>query len=466
MNNIQEYKKRAESLLKDKASITLEGIRRLKETEYAVMERLPTGRPIADFFQLQKDTNKEIAYWMNRNIDIVTFIEGQGYEKKHSTERWQRYEKGKDVLLITEANTAFNPRTGKSQNLYDFIQEHFVKMNPKMSNTVHMIDTVLQNEGIKPFIKRNPVASVGNTAKPIAVPRDGKDFVLADYRIEALNQKNNYLVKRLISNETLNHPYFKGAIFQGNKATAPDYYNNVIYPFKVRPGDSARDMKTLLQQYGKKVVFEGKEIDKIFAPGPGKSQAVWFSNVPERVERFYVFENPLDALSHYQMYKPVNALYCATGGNPAGGQYELIRNTCAEFKVKPVLCFDNDIAGVRFDTAFIGSVKPDKIKIDAIKDEGKVFHVRISAALPQELANIDMITQAKGIQTVSRNDCSVVVEIDNTAKATSLNNYLNHYLNTGASIEKSIGKDFNDDLRDNLRQGYESIKNMSQSLKM
>ena len=456
--NIDSYLETAQKFLDNKPEITTESIINLKKAEASVNpDTLNTGLKTR-FRELKTNTDKEIAYWMNKNIDIVPYVQNAGFsfDKINSTQRWQKYKKGGDSFLVTHHNTLKNVKTGKSSNLFELIKEQYPKAHPNISDTKHMVDTVLQNEGMRVFVKpleNLPVVEQTLIAKPVA-----KKFSLKDYRTEKLNVYNNCLLKRGITTDTLKSPLFDGAILQGNKATANIDRNNVIYPFKSHPALSNDQMKTLLQQYGKKIPVGGKEIDKVFAAGSGKNQSLWLSNMPEKIDRVYVFENPLDALSHYQKYRPENSLYCATGGNPAQGQQEKILMLCKEFGKQPVLCFDNDMAGCRFDTQFLASVKPEKMSIAKVGDE--FYNVKLSNLTESDVKNVEMVCTARNISIIDKGSGELTAVLDCTEKACKFNDFANDcILKTDVKIEKSVMKDFNDDLVNNVSKQYGSMLN-------
>jgi len=434
------YSDIVETFLNNKQSITLEAITTLKTAEAtATIDR--------KLRSLQSQADKEIAYWMNKNIDIEPYITSAGYKKKHSTQRWRRFEKDNNVFLITDANTIWNAKTSKNTNLFDFIIENYPKEDPHTSDTKHMIDAVLSNQGLKIFVKQTPKAT---TTKPKPEAPNTETLcafasLRENYRLEPLNIQQNYLLTRHITPETLKLPLFNGAILQGNKKTLDVRYNNVIYPFKTHPTHETAQMVTLLQQYGKKIETEGKHIDKIFAPGNGKSMSLWFSNMPDTVKFLYIFENPLDALSHCQLRAPENALYCATGGNPAKLQIALINDLCAELKALPVLCFDNDFSGCRFDTVFLSSLAPDKLSITASGENAyNVKLANISTVKP----TLKSFMFVKKIKIIEQEDDTLTACIDTIDKASQFNRFINNtFLNTKASFEKSTLKDYNDDLK-------------------
>ena len=462
MEKFNSYCEKVNQHIQHKESISLDSIFKLKKAENSVRPESLDFKQKGLFWELQKQSNKEIAYWLNHHIDIIPFVENAGYEKKHSTQRWPRYEKGGEVFLITDSNTLWNPKTGNNTNLYDFIQLHYPPSNLKISRTQNMVDTVLRYEGLQ--IYKKPEMSLSD--KKVHLPREAaKEFDLKAFRVEPLDSSKNFLVTRGITPDTLNNKLFKGSILQGNKGDVNRHYNNVIYPFKTSPADHNNEMKTLLQQYGRKVAFAGKQIDKIFAPGNGKSRSIWFSNMPDKIQQVYVFENPLDALSHFQKYKPNNSLYCATGGNPAQEQYRVIAETCKNHLSNPVLCFDNDMAGCRFDTAFIASQKPDRLTIDKVI--GEIYHVKISNLTVLEMKNCEMVLNAKGINVVSKGEGEIIVEVSSLDKACFLNIFLEDSITkVGVIIEKSVSKDFNEDLKQGFQKSYSSTANHSKSISL
>lgn len=454
---MQTYKKLAEQFLQNRSAVTLAAIQQVKLAELRVNTGRLTAELMSVFSEMKKSVNRESAYWMNGHVDIVWFVEDRGYVKKHGTERWPRYEKGDEIFLVTDGNTLYNPKTGKNTNLYDFIQEHYPKLNPKVSNTKHMVDTVMQTAGLQIFSK--PLCADGGMHGNTPNIAGGvKKFSADDYRIETLNTYKNCLLTRGITPDTLQNPLFAGTIVQGNKTGMDGRYHNVIYPFKSHPAHRNGQMLTLLQQYGKKIDMNGKMTDKIFAEGSGKNRSLWFSRIPEKAKRMYIFENPLDALSHYQTYHPLDALYAATGGNPAQGQYQKITEVCRDLKIQPVLCFDNDFAGCRFDTSYMASVRPERLSVEKTGED--FYHVKLSRLNETEMKNIETVLEAKGISVISRGNNELVAGIDSLEKAAAFNDFISACIvKTDAKTEKSVMKDFNDDLVNHLSKQYGSMDN-------
>jgi len=435
------------------------------------VHRIPKS-PVSSPILNPQNTAIETAYHLNQTTDIEPFLFAAGYTKKHSTNRWRRFEKDNEVFLITDANTLWNVKTGKNTNLFDFIIENFPKSSPTISDTKHMIDTV-SNFKFADLSKstvqsQNPVAEPSRSAehdKKICVdPSNLRNLrapnIATDYRLDPLNLQNNFLLKRGISLKTLQNPLFHGAILQGNKSNQDTRYNNIIYPFKAHPAHANQQMITLLQQYGKKIEIEGKPTDKIFAAGNGKSQSLWFSNLPESPKCIYVFENPLDALSLFQIKslsehsrtavtEPCRSMYCATGGNPSKKQFAIIAELCNEYKIYPVLCFDNDMAGHRFDTAFLANAHPEKLSITQAGSD--FYHAKLSNLTPSETSTATKIFASMNIEILEQSplgadEKAIVAIINSLEKATVFNNIALNFIKSNVKIEKSKKKDYNDDL--------------------
>lgn len=154
-----------------------------------------------------------------------------------------------------------------------------------------------------------------------------------------------YLNARGLSQETLTNDCFKGRILnhlhEGISKTGQPYkFVNTAFP----------------QVYNDKIVgleikaqgFKGQAADSL------NSSALWLSNSGTKTHTLIVMESAIDALSHYQLRQPTNAMYASTSG-------QLTDNKIAEIKrlitnqhlrtVKPA--FDNNVEGHLFDTKLI-----------------------------------------------------------------------------------------------------------------
>ncbi|MDR0575539.1 MAG: toprim domain-containing protein [Tannerella sp.] len=445
-NKIAKLKELAEGVAK--GNINLSVIRAVKTLENNIVS---TGELSAEFKTLRQDYNKNIAYWANKNIDIREFLDNTGYtlNKAESTERWPKYVKGERQVLLTEGNTVIDVKSGESMNLFKFVNAEYFKDNPKMSDTAHFVNQIYKHAGGTSML-HNITEKKGKKENIFNVQKAVKEFKLSDYRIEPLNDDNIFLKKRGIKKETLEDRIFSGTILQGNKAMMNSEYNNVIYPFRQHPGEKAEDMKTLLQQYGKKIDVNGNQVDKIFAAGEGKTASLWMSNPPPAgVKYVQVMENPLDCLSHYQLYKPQHTLYVATGGTPSSGQLELVDKLCKEYKAQPVLSFDRDMAGYRFDAMYLAHRAPDKVHLSGAGDSVNVTFKNLSEVCHRNLVtglekNGVAFEAAAGTITATAADEKQMQLLVNVANI--------HALPRRIDIDKAKYKDYNDDLRLNIRQ--------------
>jgi hypothetical protein len=208
-------------------------------------------------------------------------------------------------------------------------------------------------------------------------------------------------------------------------------------------------MATLLQQFGKKFTVGDTTTDKLFAAGPGKGQSAWFSNPPEKVERLFVLENPLDALSHYQLHQPENALYMATGGRPAAAQLALIDEVCRKHGIPNVhLAFDNDMAGHSFDAQYIATKTPTYSLKTVPNSKDKEFIVEYKQLKPEQYAALHAATKDKP-NTVCKDDGSIAVHVKTPEELSKCNKYAAKFLAEDKTLHftKSERKDFNDDLK-------------------
>ena len=456
---LQRLKELSEQIINKKTNLV--AIKEIKTLEKELLTTRATPATDRDMVNaLKRKYNKEIAYWANANIDIKPFVEGAGYKlvKGESTERWQKYTNGGNQVLLTGNNTIVDVKTGESKNLFAFVNERFTKENPQMSDTSHFVNEIIKHEGLSLFQPAERQAEKGINEKSI-IDKDKKEFHLTDYRVDALNTKNSYLNRRGITEKTLESPLFKGSIMQGNRVEREIWQNNVIYPFKQYPEETVTESKALLQQYGAKVNIEGKEVDKIFTPGEGKSSSLWISNAPEQVKHIRIMENPLDCLSHYQLYEPKNSVYAATGGRPAEGQMNAIGNLCKRYKAQPVISFDRDMAGYRFDSAWIARRADGRMELSGNDTKFCVKFRNVSDAGKENLKTA-MIKEGISFD-IDIHSGAITATTTTPQQLELINDYANKLFCGGAvRIEKSSLKDWNDDLKKGICKPelYETLK--------
>lgn len=109
-----------------------------------------------------------------------------------------------------------------------------------------------------------------------------------------------------------------------------------------------------------------------------KHVGVWFSNPPAKIDQVILVESALDALSHYQLKKPVNAIYFSSGGQLTSEQIQTVNKVLQESKgmhsnTRILLGHDRDKDGAMYDLKFTADLLADKYPmVKAVKDKDYV----------------------------------------------------------------------------------------------
>lgn len=160
-----------------------------------------------------------------------------------------------------------------------------------------------------------------------------------------------YLRHRGLSPETLASPLFAGRIlnhvhtgegkdgrpYQFVNTAFPQLYQNSIVGLEIKANG-----------------FKGQAADSL------NSSALWLSNTSSKTTTLVVSESAIDALSHYQVKQPTNALYASTSGQVTDNKVTEIKRLIADNNLKTVkLALDNNLEGHLFDTRLItGLARP------------------------------------------------------------------------------------------------------------
>jgi hypothetical protein len=155
----------------------------------------------------------------------------------------------------------------------------------------------------------------------------------------------------------------------------------------------------------------------------------------------------------------------ATGGNPSSGQLDVFDKLCKEFKAQPVLSFDRDIAGYRFDAMYIARKAPNNIELSGIVDNLKFTFKNFSEVCERNL----QFGFEKNKIAFEKKSGAITATAMSDKQMQLLVNYAN-IVSPGqlVGVEKSRYKDYNDDLRLNIRQPefYKSLKISDISMKI
>jgi hypothetical protein len=160
-----------------------------------------------------------------------------------------------------------------------------------------------------------------------------------------------YLLSRGLTEETLASPYFAGRIL------------NHVHAGQTKDGQDYRFINTAFPQLCKESIvgleikangFKGQAADSL------NSAALWLSNTTSKTTTLVVTESAIDALSHYQLKQPTNALYASTSGQLTDNKIAEIKRVVENNAIKTVkLGMDNNLEGHLFDTRLIaGLVHP------------------------------------------------------------------------------------------------------------
>jgi hypothetical protein len=160
-----------------------------------------------------------------------------------------------------------------------------------------------------------------------------------------------YLMHRGLSPETLASPLFAGRIL------------NHVHTGETKDGRPYKFVNTAFPQlYQDSIVgleikangFKGQAADSL------NSAALWLSNTNSKTTTLVVAESAIDALSHYQLKQPTNALYASTSGQLTDNKVTELKHLVENNNLKTVkLALDNNLEGHLFDTRLIvGLARP------------------------------------------------------------------------------------------------------------
>ena len=162
----------------------------------------------------------------------------------------------------------------------------------------------------------------------------------------------SYLINRGLTPETLASPLFAGRILNHvhtgtGKDGHPYKFINIAFPQLYKDGIVGLEIKAN--------GFKGQAADSL------NSAALWLSNTNTKTNTLVVAESAIDALSHYQLKQPTNALYASTSGQLTDNKVAEIKHLIENANLKTVkLAMDNNLEGHLFDTRLItGLARPN-----------------------------------------------------------------------------------------------------------
>lgn len=284
----------------------------------------------------------------------------------------------------------------------------------------------------------------------------------------------SYLNARGLTNETLASPPFAGRIL------------NHVHAGTSKTGQAYRFVNTAFPQVYKDSIV-GLEIKANGFRGTAanslNSSALWLSNATPKTNALIVAESAIDALSHYQLKQPNNALYASTSGQLTDNKVAEIKRLVENMNLKKVcLAFDNNLEGHQFDTRLIaGLARPETpmsiartlpslvtVAIYSVQNEPVAQLHRAVKAYNQELTEnyralsggeppAQSPTLAAELITAAKvGDSSYQFHVPRRSDSLAFFNQalINSFpMVSKLELDKSKANDWNDQLKENLRKG-------------
>ncbi|MBV1929939.1 MAG: toprim domain-containing protein [Gammaproteobacteria bacterium] len=161
--------------------------------------------------------------------------------------------------------------------------------------------------------------------KPTPKKETEKDIGLV---IKTLNKlkpatQSDFLEFRNITSQTLNAPLFRDRVLMG-------YNKAIIFPHWNDKGVCGFEFKN----------------EKFAGFSKHGNKGLWYSQIPKKLEQLIFVESSLEALSHYQQFKPTKAAYFTASGNWTPNTGKLIGKVIVKYpNTKIVAAFNNDKGG-------------------------------------------------------------------------------------------------------------------------
>ncbi|RNI24099.1 toprim domain-containing protein [Rufibacter latericius] len=302
---------------------------------------------------------------------------------------------------------------------------------------------------------------------------EAHQFLIDYYQLKPLYKKD-FFRERGISLETLEKPEFIGRIYNvqyQDPAKPGPVYTNVAFPYHLAHDTRMVGLEIRNRDY------------KAHAEGSDRSNGVWHSNMPHKLDRIVLVESALDALSYQELRKPQNTLYISYGGNLTSHQIQTIKELKAKGNTDPdfqyVTANDNDKKGAYYDLMFLRELAAEKFPSqrlanpkNSLKLAFSSLHTepgalvdladRLMRALKQYHGQIDEELKKEGLGNVVKNELEkdkikfnltgnqFIVEIPTTFFAL---HQFNKALVSAAGLEKKIEikkailNDYNEDLK-------------------
>ncbi|GAB3220176.1 toprim domain-containing protein [Spirosoma arcticum] len=373
--------------------------------------------------------------------------------------------------LATVFSTFNRPGESEFRNITSVLYD-YLRIDPEHVNHNRKVTTRLAEPGVKqPFTKEQ-------------------------FDLRPLGD-DNYLNQRNIAPQTLSGPEFVNKVVSQVTYFDPARGQTDNFPtVKEHPERNYLQYTNVAFPYfnGQSTEVTGLELRnenvKLHAPGSDRYSSVFVSNPPPKVERFFIMESAIDALSHRQLRSiegddKFNAVYFSTGGQLTPQQVNTMSRYMGSFakaeNYSINLAFDNDASGHRFDLQFIQQMMAVKFPMTptvgggnrmayllpeqeeyrpiraAMLDRIELFNQNIQAQFVRsETDTLGQKELSSQLIQVSRSGQQVQISIPEMIAPLSVINKLlleETGLSQRIKLEKACAKDFNQDLTREVQLG-------------
>jgi len=307
-------------------------------------------------------TTHELTEFLKKELSLPEFMMEFGYEQgKRSCSRYpkMKHPETGEIYVVKKNKeghyTHFDPTTGDSKkangkpegsrgNIFDFLMREQGFSQAEFSKCVPILKQYYETADFERTKGLNGL-SYFDPAKE----SDGSfDIEKEERNIYPLDPK--FLEERGIKKETYTHPYFNGTIFKHEKTgtEGQKIYNTCFMLYS----DKSKHSKGWDSVSLRNTKFKGflKNTER---------RGMWISKGRENTDRYYIMEQGLDCLSHFQLNREkldgLNVRYFSTEGTPCEGQKDLFLRQCERQPPKEIyIATDNDKAGELYATQILG----------------------------------------------------------------------------------------------------------------
>lgn len=428
-----------------------------KETKYIAMDKKNKSNNNSGYERYQYSFSE-----LKDKISLKEFLIHLGYRpvagKCCATSAEFKHPDGRESVILKyrmgqTTGEGYFTRNGEKGDITNFVKNRISDgsiMNPvsvsnkAYSNTMYCVNVVLHNYlNIPPEVKERNQEAIKAVLK-----REPRKLTAEDLNFENKImplENHQFLFSRKIWTAEIKDPMFKGRIF--NEKEKP---MNIVFPMY-----DANDNVIGLEARNRNFKHQ-------FA-GSNGGEGVWHSNIPDKIQKVFIAESPLDCIAHRALRGNENTLYFSFNGALSWDQVKTINNILDKNRDKVdvknfsfALGSDNDGAGTSYDVMFLTRQMKQRFKGECtvIHQENlrKEISLEMGKFAPELSSKISAYVKAN-----SSDDSIKVSMVNSTVKINypdkdffSERNVCSAILSTKVlpftKLEKSQFNDWNDDL--------------------